>query len=129
MKKQPAKKTAAKAAAKSTVKKAVAPKAAKAPAKKAPAKKAPAKKAGKKGKCGGSCGCGSDKSFCFETLISEIFNQLGDTQTLSELMKDYFFTELLKRGIDESVANALANKISVEIENFEANIDIIEDED
>lgn len=131
MKKQTAKKAAAKAPAKTPVKKTVAKAAAKAPATKAPAKKAPAAKGKKapekKSGCGGACTCGKDQPFCIESLISEIFNQLADTENLATLMKDYFFTELLKRGMEEAVANAIANKLIVEIGSFEANIDIVED--
>ena len=129
MKKQTAKKAAAKAPAKKPAKKPAAKTAAKTVAK-APAKKAPAKgkkASAKKSGCGSACECGKEENFCFESLISEIFNQLGDTENLASLMKDYFFTELLKRGIDEAVANALANRIIVEIGSFEANIDIVED--
>lgn len=123
MKKNTAKKSAA---PKKPVKKAAAPKAAsKAAAKKAPEKKcacASKKAAGKK-----ACACKDKKTPCFGSLISEVFSQLQDTDNLSTLMKDYFFTELLKRGIEENTANTLANKLDVQIESFEANIDFAED--
>ncbi len=72
-----------------------------------------------------ACALRDDKieDVCISSLVSEIFSQLQDTDNLSNLMKDYFFTELLKRGIAEDDANAIANKIDVQIECFEANID------
>ena len=136
MKKNTAKKSAA---PKKPVKKAAAPKAAakKAPVKKAPAaKKAPAVKKAPEKKCAcaskkaagkKACDCKGKEAPCFGSLISEVFSQLQDTDNLSTLMKDYFFTELLKRGIEENTANTLANKLDVQIESFEANIDFAED--
>ncbi len=127
-KKAPVKSTAAKAAKKPAVKAA----AKKPVAKKAvPAKAAPAKKAVAAKK---PCKCNSAKPCCgkkdcdcaekFEKLIAEIFGQLSDIRTVEELMKDYFFTELLKRKIDEDSANEMANKLTINVESFEANIDI-----
>ena len=141
MKKNTAKKSAA---PKKPVKKAAAPKSAKkAPVKKAPAakkapavKKAPAAKKAPEKKCAcaskkaagkKACDCKGKEAPCFGSLISEVFSQLQDTDNLSTLMKDYFFTELLKRGIEENTANTLANKLDVQIESFEANIDFAED--
>ena len=134
--KKPVKKAAASnAAPKAAAKKAPvkkAPAAKKAPAvKKAPAaKKAPEKKcacASKKAAGKKTCDCKGKEAPCFGSLISEVFSQLQDTDNLSTLMKDYFFTELLKRGIEENTANTLANKLDVQIESFEANIDFAED--
>ncbi|MDY5582328.1 MAG: hypothetical protein SPF41_00045 [Candidatus Merdousia sp.] len=134
MKKNTAKKSAA---PKKPVKKAAASKAApKAAAKKAPVKKAPAAKKAPEKKCAcaskkaagkKTCDCKGKGAPCFGSLISEVFSQLQDTDNLSTLMKDYFFTELLKRGIEENTANTLANKLDVQIESFEANIDFAED--
>lgn len=131
MKKNTAKKSAA---PKKPVKKAAAKKA---PVKKAPAeKKAPAAKKAPEKKCAcaskkaagkKACDCKGKEAPCFGSLISEVFSQLQDTDNLSTLMKDYFFTELLKRGIEENTANTLANKLDVQIESFEANIDFAED--
>ncbi len=126
MKKTPAKKAVAK----------------KAPAKKVPAKKSAVKPAAKKcacqsksaaKKCGGKkeCACrkaGLPKGVCFNSLVTEIFSSLEDNENLSMLMKDFFFTELLKRDIDENIANTLANKLNVVIQSFEADIGF-EDED
>lgn len=134
MKKNTAKKSAA---PKKPVKKAAASNAApKAAAKKAPVKKAPAAKKAPEKKCAcaskkaagkKACDCKVKEAPCFGSLISEVFSQLQDTDNLSTLMKDYFFTELLKRGIEENTANTLANKLDVQIESFEANIDFAED--
>ena len=52
----------------------------------------------------------------------EITNE--EKKFLEELMKDYFFTELLKRKSDEDSANEMANKLTINVESFEANIDI-----
>lgn len=128
-KKAPVKSTAAAKAAKKPVVKA----AAKKPVDKkaVPAKAAPAKKAVAAKK---PCKCNSAKPCCgkkdcdcaekFEKLIAEIFGQLSDIRAVEELMKDYFFTELLKRKIDEDSANEMANKLTINVESFEANIDI-----
>lgn len=137
-----AKKTAAKTATKPAAKKA-APKApAKCPAKKgatcagktSPKKDCSCKKSDckcdatqKKGSCASSkkeCKCNKSESqgVCFEKLLNEVFSQLDS----AELLKDYFFTELLKRGFEEPVANAMANRISVDV-NIEGDISIIED--
>ncbi len=139
MKKTVAKKTVAK---KAPAKKAVTKKAPvkKAVAKKAPAKKEVAKKATKccggkgKEKCkceekGKKCECQSKdkKGFCFEKIINEVFGQLDNADNISELMKSYFFTELLDRGIEKAIANALANRIIVYVKNFEAYVGIDED--
>jgi hypothetical protein len=133
VKKAPAKKAVAK---KTPAKKAVAKKA---PAKKAVEKKAPAKKCGcqcasKKGKCAGKkeCRCkklGMPKGVCFEKLIAEIFTQLEDKENLAILLTDYFFMELVRRGIDEELANKLANSIEVVVESFEAGVGIIEEDE
>ena len=117
-------KTAKKPAVKAAAKKPAAKKAA--PAKAAPAKKAVAAK--KPCKCNSAqpC-CGKKDCDCqekFEKLIAEIFGQLSDITAVEELMKDYFFTELLKRKIDEDSANEMANKLTINVESFEANIDI-----
>ena len=99
-------------------------------------KKAPAaaKKAVKKAPCQKACKANPAKKCCGKkdcdcqstaiTLISEIFGRLSDTKAVEELLKDYFFTELLKRGFDESAANNMCNRLSVQIANFDANIDI-----
>jgi len=146
-------KTAAKTAAKKPAKAVVAKKTVKAPvakkATKAPAKKAACSKGkcndktckcdeGKKCKCDNDCKCDEGKeckcengkcecgNFCFEDLIKEIFGQLSDESVIAALMQDYFYTELLKRGFEENMANTLANKVIVEISAFEANIEIKE---
>ena len=105
----------------------------KAAVKKAPAKKAVAKKACT---CGGKCKTNPTKKCCgkkgckceaiFEKQVAEVFGQLSDIVAVENLLKDYFFTELLKRGIDEEEANAKANMLMVNVESFEANIDIPE---
>ncbi len=136
-KKAPVKSTAASKAAKKPVAKKTAP------AKAAPAKKAVASKAAKKpvakkaapvAPAKKPCKCNSAKPCCgkkdcdcqekFEKLIAEIFGQLSDIRAVEELMKDFFFTELLKRKIDEDSANEMANKLTINVESFEANIDI-----
>ena len=102
--------------------------------KKAPTKKTVAKKpcacSGKKCKTNPTkkC-CGKKDCNCkgtFEKQIAEIFGQLNEIEAVENLLKDYFFTELLKRGIDEEEANAKANMLMVNIETFEANVDIPE---
>ncbi len=145
-KKAPVKSTAAAKAAKKPVakktapakaapaKKAVAAKAAKKTAAKAAAKKPVAKKAAPVAPAKKPCKCNSAKPCCgkkdcdcqekFEKLIAEIFGQLSDIRAVEELMKDFFFTELLKRKIDEDSANEMANKLTINVESFEANIDI-----
>lgn len=125
MKKTTTKKTASKTTKAATKK---------APAKKTVAKKTVAKKpcacAGKKcktnptKKCCGKKGC--DCKGIFEKQIAEIFGQLNEIEAVENLLKDYFFTELLKRGVDEEEANAKANMLMVNIETFEANVDIPE---
>ena len=131
-KKAPVKSTAAAKAVKKPVAKKTAP------AKAAPAKKAVAAKAAKKPAAKAAakkpCKCNSAKPCCgkkdcdcqekFEKLIAEIFGQLSDIRAVEELMKDFFFTELLKRKIDENSANEMANKLTINVESFEANIDI-----
>lgn len=130
---KPAKTVAAKAPAKPVAKKPEAKAPAKAPAKKAVSKaapkaaaKAPAKKvAQKKCECGKkSCDCESGN--CLEKLIAEVFGILADDNNVANLLKDFFFTELLKKGIDEKAASDMANRIEVEIKAFEANIEIAE---
>ena len=131
-------------ATKKAVKKAPAKKAVakKAPAKKAVEKKAVAKKAPAK-KCCGNSGCkcatkkkecrckklGMPKGVCFESLITEVFSQLEDKENLAILLTDYFFMELVRRGIDEELANKLANSIEVVVESFEAGVGIIEEDE
>lgn len=131
VKKAPAKKAVAK---KAPAKKAVAKKAPakKAPAKKAVAKKAPAKKCGCKCNNKKECKCkklGMPKGVCFESLIAEVFAQLEDKENLAILLTDYFFMELVRRGIDEELANKLANSIEVVVESFEAGVGIIEEDE
>ena len=119
---------------KKTVSKTTKTTAKKAPAKKAVAKKTVAKKscacAGKKcktnptKKCCGKKGCNCKG--IFEKQIAEIFGQLNEIEAVENLLKDYFFTELLKRGVDEEEANAKANMLMVNIETFEANVDMPE---
>lgn len=131
-------------ATKKAVKKAPAKKAVakKAPAKKAVEKKAVAKKAPAK-KCCGNSGCkcatkkkecrckklGMPKGVCFESLITEVFSQLEDKENLAILLTDYFFMELVRRGIDEELANKLANSIEVVVESFEAGVGILEEDE
>lgn len=147
MAKTNAKKTAPKKApaakpAKNAAKKAPAKPAQKAPAKKAPAKPAPkaapkkpapkaskpAQKPSKACACKNdpqkSCGCQGGN--CFEKLIAEIFGKLADDSNVANLLKDFFYTELLNKGIDESAASDMANRIEIEIKSFEANIEIAE---
>ena len=147
MAKTNAKKTAPKKApaakpVKNAAKKAPAKPAQKAPAKKAPAKpaqkaapKKPAPKASKPApKPAKACACKNDpkKSCgcqggnCFEKLIAEIFGKLADDANVANLLKDFFYTELLNKGLDESAASDMANRIEIEIKSFEANIEIAE---
>lgn len=130
----------ANSSAKPAVKKA-ASKAAKAPAKKsapvkaekkATAKKCSCSKGGKKCSCekdGKKCSCksGGGEGFCFEKLVTEIFGKLSDESVMAALMQDYFYTELLKKGFEENMANTLANKLNVDIASFEADVSIKED--
>lgn len=119
--KAPAKKTATKTAAKVPAKKAAAAK------KTAAAKKPCAEKKAAKGCCGkGGCACkkAEAEAICAESLVSEIFSQLEDTEVLSALLGDFFFCELVKRGVDEQTANDLANKLNIDVEAFEANIEL-----
>ena len=141
--KNAAKKAPAKPAQKAPAKKAPAKPAQKAPAKKAPAKPAPkaskpAQKPSKACACKNdpkkacdckndpqkSCGCQGGN--CFEKLIAEIFGKLADDSNVANLLKDFFYTELLNKGIDESAASDMANRIEIEIKSFEANIEIAE---
>ncbi len=85
-----------------------------------------------KGAKAGECKCGNPNCKCksgnpgscecFEKLLNEIFMNLD----AAELLKDYLFTELLRRGYKEAEASAMANKISVDV-NIEGDISIIED--
>ncbi len=130
MKKTSTKKAVAKST-KTVAKKAVAKKTGvKAPAKKPVAKKACA--------CGGkTCKTNPSKKCCgkkdckcgkvYEKQVAEVFGQLSDIVAVENLMKDYFFTELLKRGVNEEEANAKANALIINVEAFEANIDIPEE--
>lgn len=109
---------------------------AKAAAQNTQAKKGAPKPGGKcqkpKGAKSGECKCGNPdckcksgnpgSCECFEKLLNEIFMNLD----ASELLKDYLFTELLRRGYKEAEASAMANKISVDV-NIEGDISIIED--
>lgn len=150
--KNAAKKAPAKPAQKAPAKKAPAKPAQKAPAQKAPAKPAPkaapkkpapkaskpAQKPSKASACKNdpkkACDCKNDpqKSCgyqggnCFEKLIAEIFGKLADDSNVANLLKDFFYTELLNKGIDESAASDMANRIEIEIKSFEANIEIAE---
>lgn len=124
--KAPAKKTATKTAAKAPAKK---PAAAKKAVKEA---KPCAEKKAEKGCCGkGGCACkkAGSEAVCAESLISEIFSQLQDTEVLSTLLADYFFCELIRRGIDEKTADELANKLDIEIGEFEADINFKDDQE
>jgi len=96
----------------------------KAAPKKAEVKKPATKKVPAKKTCGKSdCKCkASPEIGCFDALITEIFTQLQDTQNLTNLLKDFFYTELLKRGIEDRMANTLANKLEITVEGFGANI-------
>jgi len=71
-----------------------------------------------------SCGCQGGN--CFEKLIAEIFGKLADDANVANLLKDFFYTELLNKGLDESAASDMANRIEIEIKSFEANIEIAE---
>lgn len=141
--KNAAKKAPVKPAQKAPAKKAPAKPAQKAPAQKAPAKPAPkaskpAQKPSKACACKNdpkkacdckndpqkSCGCQGGN--CFEKLIAEIFGKLADDSNVANLLKDFFYTELLNKGIDESAASDMANRIEIEIKSFEANIEIAE---
>lgn len=91
------------------------------PAKKAaaPAPKKPCKADAKKTCCGKkNCSCAVDA----DKLIAEIFGALNNTAAVETLLKDYFFTELIKKNIDEEKANTMANNLTVQIENFDATI-------
>lgn len=91
------------------------------PAKKAaaPAPKKPCKADAKKTCCGKkNCACAVDA----DKLIAEIFGALNNTAAVETLLKDYFFTELIKKNIDEEKANTMANNLTVQIENFDATI-------
>ncbi len=119
--KAPAKKKATKTAAKAPAKKSATPK------KTAAQKKPCAEKKTAKGCCGkDGCACKKKaaEAVCPESLVSEIFSQLEDTEVLSALLGDFFFCELVKRGLDEQTANDLANKLNIEVEAFEANIEL-----
>ena len=141
--KNAAKKAPVKPAQKAPAKKAPAKPAQKAPVQKAPAKPAPkaskpAQKPSKACACKNdpkkacdckndpqkSCGCQGGN--CFEKLIAEIFGKLADDSNVANLLKDFFYTELLNKGIDESAASDMANRIEIEIKSFEANIEIAE---
>ena len=121
MKKEPAKKKTVKTAAKTAPKKAAKPAPKKAPAKVSKrAEKSPCS-------CGEqSCSCSQSGSFCFESLIQETFGKLSDTERVADLLKDYFFTELLSKGVEEPVANALANRLDIKVSDFEVNIELLE---
>lgn len=56
-------------------------------------------------------------------LIAEIFGQLNQINAIEDLLKDYFFTELLKRGTDEIIATQAANNLIITVEGLEATID------
>lgn len=91
------------------------------PAKKAaaPAPKKPCKADAKKTCCGKkNCACAVDA----DKLVAEIFGALNNTAAVETLLKDYFFTELIKKNIDEEKANTMANNLTVQIENFDATI-------
>ena len=91
------------------------------PAKKAaaPAPKKPCKADSKKPCCGKkNCACALDA----DKLVAEIFGALNNTAAVESLLKDYFFTELIKKGVDEAEANTMANNLTVQIENFDATI-------
>lgn len=122
-----AKPAAKKAAPKTAPKKAPAKPAAKKRPRKLPAKKtAPAKKACAcaKGDAKKKCGCADGN--CFENLIAEIFGKLADDANVENLLKDFFYTELLNKGIDEAAASDMANRVEIEVKAFEANIEIAE---
>ena len=127
VKKAPAKPAAKPVAKKAPVKAAAKP-AVKAPAKK-PAVKAPAKPAVKK-ETPKSCSCNkkncAEPANCFEKLIAEIYGKLADDANVANLLKDFFYTELLAKGIDENAASDMANRVEIEIKSFEANIEIAE---
>ena len=124
-------------AVKKSTKKAAKPaakKTAKAPAKKAPAKKCACGSGKSEKSCGckkGECPCkkaGLPAGVCLGELVAEVFSQLEDNENIATLMKDYFFTELIKRGVNENAANTLANRLDVTIESFEAQFGLVEDE-
>lgn len=124
--KAPAKKAPAKPAPKAAPKK-PAPKASKPaqkPSKASACKNAPKKACDCKNDPQKSCGCQGGN--CFEKLIAEIFGKLADDSNVANLLKDFFYTELLNKGIDESAASDMANRIEIEIKSFEANIEIAE---
>ncbi len=140
-------------AKKAVAKKAPAKKAvAKVPAKKAPVKASPkkvapkkvaSKKVAPKAQAKKSCSCGGGAKACktnpnkkccgkkdckcqekFEKLIGEIFGQLSNEKAVEELLKNYFYTELLMRDYSDDEANAMANSIIVNVDTLDANIDI-----
>ena len=57
----------------------------------------------------------------FERLLGEIFAGLNS----ADLIKDFIFTELLRRGFDDETANTLANNVCVDV-NIEGDISIID---
>ena len=96
-------------------------------AKKPAPKKAPAAKSAKpaaKGDAKKKCGCADGN--CFENLIAEIFGKLADDANVENLLKDFFYTELLNKDIDEAAASDMANRVEIEVKAFEANIEIAE---
>ena len=124
--KNAAKKAPAKPAQKAAPKK-PAPKASKPaqkPSKACACKNDPKKACDRKNDPQKSCGCQGGN--CFEKLIAEIFGKLADDSNVVNLLKDFFYTELLNKGIDESAASDMANRIEIEIKSFEANIEIAE---
>ena len=111
-KKEPAKKSAPKSASK---------------AKKTPVKKTAAKAKEKTCKCHGnkashSCECDNGKCQCtpapdsscncMEKLMNEIFADFDAV----ELVKDYFYTQLINRGFTEDAASKMTDMLDVNID-------------
>lgn len=128
MKAKTTKKTSAKAAPAKAAKKAKAPvKAAAKTAKKAcKCKEEKGKCKCAKGNAKNECECGCEKSqrSCFESLIDEIFSDLNDAKNVENLFKDYFYTRLLAKGLDETAANALANRLEITVGALDVNVAI-----
>ncbi len=129
VKKTPAKKPVAKAPAKKPVAKAPAKKV----ASKAPAKKAVAKKTSQ---CQKKCACKNDanKKCCnkgnckckknLEKAVAEIFPKLNDVSVVESIIQDFFFLELVDAGYSVEEANAMADKIIVNVESLDATINL-----
>ncbi|MBO5254534.1 MAG: hypothetical protein J6B07_01770 [Opitutales bacterium] len=135
VKKAPVKKVVAKTPAKKAV--------AKAPAKKQPVKKTKPEQSAKKAvvkeqKCtctkGGVCKTNPNKKCCgkkdckcknnLAKVIAEISTKLNDVKVVESVIQDFFFIELVDRGFNVEDANAITDKIVVNVESLDAYIDM-----